>query len=67
MGLISRSTATGQGHGEGVQLGTLQGTGSVGRAESHEAWEQPGSWLQLLSSRTALQRPLITAINLAPH
>lgn len=35
--------------------------------ESHEAWEQPGSWLQLWSSRTALQRPLITAINLASH
>lgn len=50
-----------------MQPGTLQGTGSVGRAESHEAWEQPGSWLQLLSSRTALQRPLIMAINLAPH
>lgn len=35
--------------------------------ESYEAWEQPGSWLQLQSSRTALQRPLITAINLASH
>lgn len=35
--------------------------------ESHEAWEQPGSWLRLWSSRTALQRPLITAINLASH
>lgn len=35
------------------------------RWESQEAWVLPGSWLQLLSSRTALQRPLITAINLA--
>lgn len=33
--------------------------------ESQEAWVLPGSWLQLLSSRTALQRPLIAAINLA--
>lgn len=32
-----------------------------------EAWGQPGSWFQLLSSRILLKRSLTTAINLASH
>lgn len=55
------------GYGEEVVRNTTGNRECWLCCESHEAWEQPGSWLQLQRSRTALQRPLITAINLASH